>query len=247
MSRLMVKWPCKQVTDLVKSVQICSYFWFVFSRIQSECGKIRTWNNYVFGHFASLRIQSEYGKIRTKNNYVFGHFSRSVCFFLKGNFHGDFLSFCPSLFFSLSSLKLWKNFVIQKPSINLISQMIECLHGRNRKQFELWVGKRASGLWLLVRCCSNSINTDESVMHSTFRALYIVLTYFHILYVCLSGACFEVESHGFIELNTCRKEKLSKTFLWRKWAKGELLGLHYFTLGPWVICSTSWQMTNESL
>ena len=117
-----------------------------------------------------------------------------------------------------------------------------------RKQFELWVGKRASGLWLLVRCCSNSINTDESVMYSTFRALYIVLTYvFHILYVCLLGACFEVESHGFIELNTCRKEKLSKTFLWRKWAKGELLGLHCFTLGPWLICSTSWQMTNESL
>ena len=138
----MVKWPCKQVTDLVKSVQICSYFWFVFPRIQteygeilciriqSECGKIRTWNNYVFRHIASLRIQSEYGKIRTRNNYVFGHFSRSVCFFLKRNFHGDFLSFWPSLFFSLSSLKLWKDFVIQKPSINLISQMIECLHGR---------------------------------------------------------------------------------------------------------------------
>ena len=29
-----------------------SYFWSVFSRIQSECGKIRTRNNPVFGHFS---------------------------------------------------------------------------------------------------------------------------------------------------------------------------------------------------
>ena len=35
----------------MKNVQIRSYFWSVFSRIQSECGKIRTRNNSVFGHF----------------------------------------------------------------------------------------------------------------------------------------------------------------------------------------------------
>ena len=36
----------------LKSVQIQSYFWFVFSCIQSEYRKIRTRNNYVFGHFS---------------------------------------------------------------------------------------------------------------------------------------------------------------------------------------------------
>ena len=34
----------------VKSVQILSFFWSVFSRIQSECGKIRTRKKSVFGH-----------------------------------------------------------------------------------------------------------------------------------------------------------------------------------------------------
>ena len=36
----------------VKSVQIRSYFWSVFSCIQSEHRKIRTRNNSVFGHFS---------------------------------------------------------------------------------------------------------------------------------------------------------------------------------------------------
>ena len=36
----------------VKSVQIRSYFWFVFSCIQSEYRKIRTRKNFVFGHFS---------------------------------------------------------------------------------------------------------------------------------------------------------------------------------------------------
>ena len=53
---------------LVKSVQIRSNFWSVFSRIRIEYGR----------YFASLHIQSEYGKIRTRNYSVFGHFSRSV-------------------------------------------------------------------------------------------------------------------------------------------------------------------------
>ena len=50
----------------VKSVQIRSYFWSVFSRIRTE-------------YEVSLRIQSECGKIRTRNNSVFGHFLRSEC------------------------------------------------------------------------------------------------------------------------------------------------------------------------
>ena len=51
----------------MKSVQIRSYFWFMFSCIWSEYGDLR----------ASLHIQSEYRKVRTRNNSVFGHFSRS--------------------------------------------------------------------------------------------------------------------------------------------------------------------------
>ena len=41
----------------VKSVQIRSYFWSVFSCIQSEYRKIRTTNNSVFGHFSRCLFQ----------------------------------------------------------------------------------------------------------------------------------------------------------------------------------------------
>ena len=50
----------------VKSVQVQSYFWSVFSCIQTE---------YVDS--LRLRIQSQYRKIRTRINSVFGHFSGS--------------------------------------------------------------------------------------------------------------------------------------------------------------------------
>ena len=50
----------------IKSVQIRSFFWTVFSRIRTEYGEIL------------LHIQSEYGKIRTRKNSVFRHFSCSV-------------------------------------------------------------------------------------------------------------------------------------------------------------------------
>ena len=36
----------------MKSVQIWSFFWSVFSCIQSEYRKIRTRGNFVFGHFS---------------------------------------------------------------------------------------------------------------------------------------------------------------------------------------------------
>ena len=52
----------------VKSVQIRSNVWSVFSRIRIEYGR----------YFVSLHIQSECGKIRTRNYSVFEHFSRSV-------------------------------------------------------------------------------------------------------------------------------------------------------------------------
>ena len=47
-------WWLKTSLDLhcVESVQIQSYFWFVFSCIRTECRKIRTRNNSVFGHFS---------------------------------------------------------------------------------------------------------------------------------------------------------------------------------------------------
>ena len=52
----------------MKSAQIRSYFWSLFSRIQTEYVAI----------FVSLRILSECGKIRTRNNPVCGHFLRSA-------------------------------------------------------------------------------------------------------------------------------------------------------------------------
>ena len=36
----------------MKRVQIGSYYWSLFSHIQSECWEIRTRNNSVFGHFS---------------------------------------------------------------------------------------------------------------------------------------------------------------------------------------------------
>ena len=56
----------------VKSVQIQSYFWSVFSRIRTEYGEILRISPY------SVQMPGEYGKIRTRNNSVFGHFSCSV-------------------------------------------------------------------------------------------------------------------------------------------------------------------------
>ena len=44
----------------VKSVQIQSYFWSVFSCIRTEYRKIRTINNSVFGHFHSVFYSMAY-------------------------------------------------------------------------------------------------------------------------------------------------------------------------------------------
>ena len=50
--------------NCVKSGQIPSFFWSVFSRTRSE-------------YSLNFRVQREYGKIRTRKNSLFGHFSRS--------------------------------------------------------------------------------------------------------------------------------------------------------------------------
>ena len=57
----------------VKSVQMRSIFWSVFSCIPIFL---------IYG--VNLRIQSEYRKIRARKYSVFGHFSRSECFHFKG-------------------------------------------------------------------------------------------------------------------------------------------------------------------
>ena len=49
----------------VKSVQMRSFFWSVFSRIRTE-----------YGYAVFLRTQSECGKIRIRKNSVFRHFLR---------------------------------------------------------------------------------------------------------------------------------------------------------------------------
>ena len=47
------------ICHCVKSVQIWSYFWSVFFCIRTECRKIRTKNNSVFGHFSHSKSQAE--------------------------------------------------------------------------------------------------------------------------------------------------------------------------------------------
>ena len=54
----------------IKIVQIRSFFWSVFSHIRTEYGDASV----------SLRIQSECGKMQTRKNSVFGHFLRSDIF-----------------------------------------------------------------------------------------------------------------------------------------------------------------------
>ena len=67
---------CPLRVRCVKSVQIRSFFWSVFSRIRTEYGKIRS-------------IHSECGKIQNRKNCVFGQFSRSSLFmnYLYNSFH----------------------------------------------------------------------------------------------------------------------------------------------------------------
>ena len=47
----MALWHSSHIYHCIKSVQIQIYFWSVFSCIWTEYRKIRTRNNFVFGHF----------------------------------------------------------------------------------------------------------------------------------------------------------------------------------------------------
>ena len=58
----------------MKSVQIRSFFWSVFSHIRTEYGEIQS----ISRHSTSFRIQSECEKIWTRKNSIFVHLSRSV-------------------------------------------------------------------------------------------------------------------------------------------------------------------------
>ena len=70
----------------MKSFQIRSFFWSVFSRIRTE---------YTERYEGSLRFQSEYGKIRTRKNSVFGYFTQcplSLLLTFKQFIHFDCIS-----------------------------------------------------------------------------------------------------------------------------------------------------------
>ena len=67
--RIAFSWMRFSNLDCVKSIQIRSYFWPVFSCIWTEYGDLLRLRRF---------IQSEYRKIRTRNNSVFGHFSHSI-------------------------------------------------------------------------------------------------------------------------------------------------------------------------
>ena len=66
----------------MKSVQIRSFFWSVFSCIRTEYSLYSPYSEYspYSPYSRSIRsissIQSEYRKIRTRENSAFGHFSR---------------------------------------------------------------------------------------------------------------------------------------------------------------------------
>ena len=55
----------------MKSAQIRSYFWSVFSCIRTEYRKIRTRNNSVFGHFSRINYFAIRGAIRLKSFNIF--------------------------------------------------------------------------------------------------------------------------------------------------------------------------------
>ena len=58
---------CLIILHCVKSIQMWSFFWSVFSRIRTEYGDLRSKSPY------SVRIR----EVRTRKNSVFGRFSRS--------------------------------------------------------------------------------------------------------------------------------------------------------------------------
>ena len=68
-NKIIIRSNTNKNIHCVKSVQIRSFFWSVFSRIQTEYGEIL--RSFFWSVFSPIR--TEYGEI-----LVFGHFSRSV-------------------------------------------------------------------------------------------------------------------------------------------------------------------------
>ena len=94
---------CWEHKHWVKSVQIRSYFWSVFSCVRTEYGDLRS----------KVRIQENL----TRNNSVFGHFSRSEKI-LKIK--------CRKCIFSLKSLELSYN---QNPKIISHHSLVSIISG----------------------------------------------------------------------------------------------------------------------
>ena len=92
----------------LKNVQIRSNFWSVFSRIRTEYGKI-----------LSLRIQAQCGKMRTRNYSVSGHFSHIALIkdFWCPSCYSCYHS-CWSLLFGLTIEKFWSSSL--SPSISYL-------------------------------------------------------------------------------------------------------------------------------
>ena len=66
-TKFQIMYQSDSLNHCLKSVQIQSFFWSVFSCTLAEYGYLLIY----------LRIQPEYGKIRTGKNFVFGQFSCS--------------------------------------------------------------------------------------------------------------------------------------------------------------------------
>ena len=75
---------CINVNHCVKSLQIRSYFWSLFSCIRTECRKIRTRNNSVFGQFS----RSEYFVEETANSLSL--YFLFIAVFKKNSFSREF-------------------------------------------------------------------------------------------------------------------------------------------------------------
>ena len=59
----ILSWKKSLGYHFVKSVQILSYFWSVFSCTQSECRKMQTINNSVFGYFSRSVLDTFYRRL----------------------------------------------------------------------------------------------------------------------------------------------------------------------------------------
>ena len=83
----ILSWKKSLGYHFVKSVQILSYFWSVFSCIQSECRKMQTRNNSVLGHFSRNVLDAFYRRLCLENttNFKFTYLMVIQLLFLASN------------------------------------------------------------------------------------------------------------------------------------------------------------------